>query len=392
MGGVAGDMFAACLFDAAPDLRADVLSRIEHSKIGGMVRIAVDAGVDKGIKGARVAVTPVSEDAHHNRAYADIISIIKTAGLAEAEAETACAIFTLLAGAEAKIHGLAPDDVVFHEVGAWDSVVDVVMAAMLIEALSATWSCGPLPIGSGTVNAAHGVLPVPAPAAAVLLQGFDMRADGAAGERVTPTGAAILKYLAPAPSPPAGPMRLECSGFGLGHAALDGVSNALRALVFSESAAGARSENIAELRFEIDDQSPEDLAAGLDNIRAMPGVLDAVQSPVFGKKGRMAAQVQILCRREVMDAVTDACFLETTTLGVRRQTVNRRVIERSISVHDSGGGEVRVKTALRPGAKRTAKAEMDDLKDRPGGHAGRGQARAAAEGARGAKSGGGRDS
>ncbi len=260
------------------------------------------------------------------------------------------------------MHGIPVERVAFHEVGAWDSIADIAAAAHLIAALHATrWTVGALPLGSGMVRTQHGLLPVPAPATALLLEGFSTRDDGVPGERVTPTGAAILRHLCGgAPEPRTGPRVLARSGVGFGTKRLAGLSNCVRVLAF-EAADDPRPDHrtIAVIEFEVDDQSGEDLAMGLDRLRGRPDVLDVVQAPVFGKKGRMMAHVRVLAQAEALDAVADACFRETTTIGLRHGLVAGRALPRRAATVAVADRSVRVKLAERPGGI-TAKAEADD--------------------------------
>ena len=219
---------------------------------------------------------------------------------------------------------------------------------------------------------------MPAPATAALLRGFPVFDDGLDGERVTPTGAAILKHLAPAFGPQRSPRVLVGQGYGFGTKVFPGLSNVLRVSVFDEAPGSADAAPIGVCEFEVDDQTPEDLAVALDRLRELPGVLDVVQTTVLGKKGRVGAQVRVLVLLSHLDAIIDRCLLETTTLGVRWSQVNRRTLSRSVSGHAVSGKEVRVKRAHRPDATVTRKAEMDDLADAPGGHAGRERLRHAA--------------
>ena len=261
------------------------------------------------------------------------------------------------------MHGVSVDQVEFHEVGALDSIADIVGAAWIIETLGrATWSVGALPLGSGRVHSAHGALPLPAPAVVNLLTGFAFFDDGLPGERVTPTGAAILRHLNCASGVGSRPGRLTASGLGFGSRKLPGLANVLRVLVFDMTQAPAADE-VALLAFEVDDQTAEDLALALERLRARDGVLDVVQSPVYGKKGRMAAQVQVLAQPQRLTAVIECCFAETTTLGVRHQVLARSVLEREETVvTDAAGLAVRVKLARRPDGVVSAKAESDDVR------------------------------
>ena len=207
-------------------------------------------------------------------------------------------------------------------------MADIVGASALIAALGAArWTASAAPLGGGRVKTAHGILPVPAPATTQLLMGLPTIDDGIDGERVTPTGAAILRYLCPPGSfgrGRGGSVRfLLASGTGFGTRTLRGLSNHLRVLCYrAEDASSALHRQMHVLEFEVDDQSGEDLALGLERIRAQDGVLDVTQSPVFGKKGRMMTHVQVLARDGCLDGAMECCFRETTTIGLRHRSVS----------------------------------------------------------------------
>jgi pyridinium-3,5-bisthiocarboxylic acid mononucleotide nickel chelatase len=223
-------------------------------------------------------------------------------------------------------------------------------------------------------------MPVPPPAVALLIEGFPVIDDGRAGERVTPTGAAIIRHLAPGFGLPRAVMRHGGVGYGFGTKRFPGISNVLRVTAFERSAAGGALETVGILRFEIDDQTPEDLAVGLERLRAKAGVIDVLQGAALGKKGRMVAQIQVLTQDFALEAVAEMCLAETTTLGVRMERVARRTLSReSASVTDADGRVVRVKTALRPDGTHTTKAEMDDIAAASGDHADRANRRARIE-------------
>jgi uncharacterized protein (DUF111 family) len=218
---------------------------------------------------------------------------------------------------------------------------------------------------------------VPAPATAELLRGFVLVEDGLDGERVTPTGAAIVKHLAPRQSATAAPRRLIGIGTGFGTKKFPGVPNILR-LLLSESDGTAAAEQVAIVEFEVDDQSPEDLAVALDRLRDVAGVLDVVQWPVAGKKGRLGVHVQILARPESVSEVTARCMSETTTIGLRWSVAPRVVLPRESTTVDGADGPVRVKLITRPGGAVSAKAESDDVAT-TGGHEDRERARREAQ-------------
>jgi len=384
VGGVAGDMFVAALLDAWPELADGVIAAVRAAGLGEEVMIEHRPHRDDVLVGSRFCVTErTTETSDHHHVHWHVLRERLSAAPLEAPVrERAIAIFAHLAEAEAGVHGVDVDAATFHEVGAWDSIADIVAAAFLIETIGAEhWSIGPLPLGGGRVRCAHGELPVPAPATARLLQGFAFQDDGRVGERVTPTGAAILKQLGASGGSQPDVRRLLKTGHGFGQRKLDGISNILRVLAFETipdtviPPAGGGSDRVAILSFDIDDQTSEDLAIGLDHLRAMDGVLDLVQMPVFGKKGRLATALRLLVRPDAIDAAIAACFTETTTLGVRWHVEERAILGRRTLRSGDGAS---VKLAERPGDRTTAKAESDDFSGIIG-HADREEARLSAE-------------
>jgi uncharacterized protein (TIGR00299 family) protein len=389
VGGIAGDMFVAAILDVRPDLQAGLRETLSRCPLIKDVSVTVVEHNDGVLTGRRFLVDRTDDQrptaAHHHShghhhdhghhdhaeeeahrhvhdhvAWRDIRSALEGSRLDPAVVSHAIGIFTFLAEAEADVHGTTSDEISFHEVGAWDSIADIVGAAYLITQLgAATWTVGPLPLGSGRVRTAHGLLPVPAPATALLMQGFTTIDDGIGGERVTPTGAAILRYLCREAASPL-PRTLIASGHGFGSRTLAGISNCLRILCFDTAENVAATEAIAVIEFETDDQTGEDLAHAIDHLRAQDGVLDVVQAPVFGKKGRMMAHVRILARPDALQAVTQRVFEETSTIGIRHSLVQRLMLPREAGEIQNDGRLLRTKTAIRPGGA-TIKIEADDL-------------------------------
>ena len=390
IGGVAGDMFVAAVLDAFPDLRDGMLGAITAAGLPSGIVCRVVEHRDEVLTGLRFLVEEpayrereagsryLGPAEHRHIPFREIRARLQSANLSAGVKQRAVAIFTALAEVEGKVHGMATEDVTFHELGGWDSIADMVGAAFLMDALDATWSVSALPKGNGRVPTDHGWLPVPTPATTLLLQGFELFDDGLAGERITATGAAILKHLAAAQSSDRAPRRLLRTGTGFGTKTFPGLSNVLRLLVFENATSALAGDRVAQVEFEIDDQTPEDLAIGLDRLRAHPAVIDVLQMSAFGKKGRMAAHIQILAEPDNLESVFDVCFAETTTLGLRWQLIERRILERAHETVDVDGRSVRVKTAQRPGAL-TAKAESDDLLSLKGGRVEREGVRRAAE-------------
>jgi len=396
IGGVAGDMFIAAVLDAFPDLQEGM---IEAIRAGGLPDDIVPHVVEHGdhvLTGLRFLVEEppyrphnrglaLPHENHEHTPFRSIRARLEASALQPPVKERAIHIFALLAEVEGKVHGMPADEVSFHELGGWDSIADMVGAAFLIDAVGATaWTASALPQGSGRIKTDHGWLPVPTPATTLLLQGLELIDDGLPGERITPTGAAIFRHLDVAQQNAARhsrlqPRQLMRTGTGFGTKTFPGLSNVLRLLAFEEPAAPyASSDRVAQVEFEVDDQTAEDLAVALDRLRAHPAVLDVLQVPAFGKKGRMTAHIQILAEPEHADSVFEACFVETATLGLRWQLVERCILPRSHATVDVGGRSVRVKVAARPGAP-SAKAESDDLRSINGGRSERESLRRAAE-------------
>ncbi|MGY8992756.1 MAG: nickel pincer cofactor biosynthesis protein LarC [Rhodospirillales bacterium] len=360
IGGIAGDMFLAALLDIRPDALDAVNAAIAAMHGPGGLSVEAKPHRDHVFAGTHVTVHHPHEHAH--RTYRDVKALLANADVLPGIRVRAEDMFRRLAECEAVIHGIPIDDVHLHEVAAWDSIADMVGAAALVECLAiTTCSVSALPPGSGRVRSAHGPLPVPAPATVKLLEGYRFEDDGVSGERVTPTGAVILRHLEAHQNQLPGGHVLRGQGLGFGTKKMEGISNVLRAVLFEPSAAAPARDMIGVIAFEIDDQSGEGLSAGLDVLRALRGVLDVVQSPVFGKKGRMGASVQVLCLSDHMDAVAEACLVETVTLGVRLSQVDRMILPRHERTVIVDGAAIRVKLAERPDGTRSAKAEADDV-------------------------------
>ncbi|MEK0085828.1 LarC family nickel insertion protein [Benzoatithermus flavus] len=366
VGGIAGDMFVAAMLDALPELTAPVMAELDRILPVALPRPRLETGTSGGIRVRRLRWEKDQGAAVPTGAWPDLARLIGAVGLAPATVRHALAILEVIAAAEAEVHGVPLEEVHFHELADWDSVLDVVAAGSIVGRLEgAVWSVSDLPLGSGTVATRHGRLPVPAPATLAILEGFAWRDDGIGGERVTPTGAAILRHLVPGGSPMRRPTgRLVATGLGAGTRELPGLPNLLRALVLAP--AGAGSDVVAVLEFEVDDMTGEEIGMALDGLRAVGGVLDASVGSRFGKKGRPLHGFRVLVRPEAVDAALAACFAETTTLGVRRRLEVRAVLARRTADVALEDATLRVKLADRPDGSTTAKAESDDAGGLPG--------------------------
>jgi uncharacterized protein (TIGR00299 family) protein len=372
-------MFLGALLDAFPEMQQPLLGILSSIPFAPPPSIEVRPWRDDLLAGSRLIVRDSALAKHGHTTWVDIQNLLQTIGLAPAIVQHATGIFQVLAKAEAQVHGTTEADVTFHEVGAVDSILDIVGSAFLIDALKIEgWSISSLPLGSGQVRSAHGLLPVPAPATALLLTGYLTHDDGIPGERITPTGAAILRYLGCLQEPQVLPRRLSRTGIGFGSKVLPGISNCLRALVFQPFAEPAAHRELLVIEFEVDDQTPEDLAVGLERLRSVPGVFDALQMPAFGKKGRIVSHIQLLASPAQTDAVIAGCFRETTTIGMRYRLERGATLPRRMTEVVVNSQPLRIKVVERPGVGTTAKADIDGAVA-AGGHASRTRLRRTAE-------------
>lgn len=287
--------------------------------------------------------------------------MIAAAPLAPAVRGRATAIFENLARAEGKIHGRPPEDVHFHEVGAVDSIVDIVGICLALDQLGFDgFACSAANVGSGTVRCAHGVLPVPAPATAELLRGFPVYSAHFTGELVTPTGAAVLRTLVPEPGRlPAG--ILLRTGWGAGGREHPAGPNALRLLVIETADAGAADTEVAVLECNLDDMLPELVGELTDALRAA-GALDVFLTPVQMKKSRPGTLLTLLCRPADAPCFAEELLARSTTFGVRVHRCAREVLDRQSFAVDTPYGAVSVKAGLRRGRLLKATPEFEDCR------------------------------
>ena len=357
-GGIAGDMFIAAALDAVPDLLEELQS--VAAQIGPGVSLNQEKVKDHGLTGSHVTLTLPGKD-RGPRHYGDYLATLIKSAPDRQVAERAADIIERLGKAEATVHGVPLERVHFHEISDWDSIADILLSAVFLERLHITSaSVGPIPKGSGTVITEHGPLPIPAPATMRLLTGMTITDDGVAGERVTPTGAAILAHLAPTPRLPSSCV-LNSSGYGFGTKRFKEIPNMLR-FNYYESQRSATSDQVGVISFHVDDQTAEDLAVGLENIRDTSGVLDVLQWSAAGKKGRIATKIEVICHPGELEKVADRCFLETTTIGLRWRIESRRLLDRDLSGVRVGDAEFQTKTTSRPNGSHSVKPEMDELK------------------------------
>jgi uncharacterized protein (TIGR00299 family) protein len=299
----------------------------------------------------------------HGRHIEQIRELVDASDTPAAVRERADRVFWSIAEAEGEIHGLPPSEVHLHEVGAVDAILDVIGAVWGFALLDVEdVRCGVIRTGDGTVRAAHGVLPVPAPATLKLLEGHRVSPgpDGA-GELVTPTGAALVRELSTGAPPTEFVPR--ASGFGAGTRDFPGRANALRIVladVEPDTTSDTQRETIALVCADIDDMTPEYLAAVAERSR-LDGALDALLIPVVMKKGRQGTRIEILCRSDDAERFESLLLRETSTIGVRRTEARRSVLHREEHTVDVLGHSIRVKVVTLPTGERRAKPEFDDV-------------------------------
>ncbi len=354
--GASGDMILGALLDAGlnPD---DLRERLAALRLPGW-RLNIRRVVKRGL--AATAVEVESEAAPGERTLGDIETLIANSALPERDQTFALRVFRRLAEAEARVHGVSPEAVHFHEVGAVDALVDVVGAVSGLELLGVeqVW-VSPLPLGRGFVRAAHGVLPLPGPAVVELLRGVPVVGVEAEGETVTPTGAAILTTLADAYGP-LPPFTLNHVGYGAGRREAE-YPNALRVLI-GETGSEAEVEWLTLLETNIDDLTPQVYDYALNRLWSA-GALEVWLTSIQMKKNRPGVLVSVLCQPQAEAALTEILFRETTTLGLRRQLVERRRLPREIRQVQTRFGPAQVKVALAQGGRvLRAMPEYEDCK------------------------------
>ena len=363
-GGASGDMILGALVGSGVELAA-LREELGRLKLEGL-RLAAEPVIRGGLAGLKFAVEAQAEHHEHGRGLAEILALLDQARYAERIDSRARRVFRRLAAAEAAVHGIAVQQVHFHEVGAVDSIVDIVGAAVGLELLDIQRIlCSPIPLGTGTVRCAHGVLPVPAPATAELMREGLIAPSDYPAELCTPTGAAILTTLAEGFGPlPA--MQIDAIGYGAGSRDDPGRANLLRVFVGRQDEAG-QVDTVVELAANIDD-APGELVGAAAEMLLAAGALDVWLTPISMKKSRPAVQVGVLCRPEDADRLEEILLSQTTTIGVRRHTCRRTRLERRFVAVETPYGPVRVKVCGRQGRTYTAAPELEDCARAAGAH------------------------
>lgn len=352
--GISGDMVLGALVDSGLDVS---ILRRELAKLP-LDDYSISASKDERhhITGTNIKVR-FKESGHH-RTFKEIKNIINKSSLTTKVKVLSTSIFENLAKAEAKVHGCRVDDVHFHEVGAIDSIVDIVGTAIGIEKLGiGQVYASPLPLGSGWVKTSHGRMPVPAPATLELLKGVPVASSPTASELTTPTGAAIIKTLSLSfgnmPH-----MEIEGTGYGIGDRSFKEIPNILRLIIGKGT---GNTERLIIVETNMDDMNPQ-IYEYLMSRLFKNGALDVFLMPIQMKKGRPAILLKALCPENKKENIIDIIFEETTTIGVRTYEVERHCLERRIKNVSTPYGKVRVKVAERNGKVLNIQPEYEDCK------------------------------
>lgn len=374
--GAAGDMLMAALLELIPDRQA-FLDQMNGLGLPG-VKVEAETAVKCGITGTHMKVTVEDHEEesldehdhehdhehehkhehhhhHHHTAVADIEGIINGLLLSEKVKADARAVYALIAEAESRVHGHPVSEIHFHEVGTLDAVADVVGVCLLMEKIGAEEiAASPVHVGSGHVRCMHGILPVPAPATALILNGIPTYGGQVKGELCTPTGAALLKhFVSRFGERPV--MATEAVGYGMGKKDFER-ANCLRAFLGEKE--GERQQ-VTRLECNLDDMTGEDIGFAMETLFSA-GASDVYTQPIGMKKTRPGVLLSVICMPEEADRLAALIMKHTTTLGVRRQDLSRYILKRSIETVETPHGPVRVKKASGMGIGR-CKAEYEDL-------------------------------
>jgi len=362
--GISGDMTLGAMVDAGLGI-GKLRSELKKLKLGGYT-ISASKVKRCGIAGTKVTVR-LTKKSNHHRLYPDIVKMIGKSGLPVDVRDRALRIFEKLAQAESKVHREPVEKVHFHEVGAVDSIVDIVGASIgfcelgIDEVLASAVNAG-----SGTVKTSHGILPVPAPATAFLLVGIPTYSEGPHLELTTPTGASILKSecvrFGPMPM-----MTVERIGHGAGGHDFSDRPNITRLFIGETEAVGradnvkVKEENLLELVTNIDDMNPETFPSVFEAL-FLAGALDVTITPTQMKKGRPGVCLAVLCRPENSGAIEKIMFEQTSTLGIRRREVIRASLPRRIRKVKTSYGVIDVKVAQLPDGKTKSAPEFESVR------------------------------
>jgi len=366
--GAAGDMLTAALLELH-DNPQEFLKRLNGIGIPDVL-VKAEPSVKCGITGTHITVTVNGkeedehthehthsghENHHSHSSYHDIEHLIGHLTVSDTVKKNALAVYKLIAEAESRVHGVPADKIHFHEVGEMDAIADITGVCMLIEELAPdVILASPVNTGSGHVRCAHGILPVPAPATACILQNIPMYSDQTQGELCTPTGAALLKHFVKEfRSMPV--INVKKIGYGMGKKDFE-KANCIRAYIGNTA---DNVEEVTELICNLDDMTPEAVAF-TQQLLLEEGALDVYTTPICMKKGRMGLMFTCMCRSELKDKMVSLIFKHTSTLGMRENTSRRYTLQREQKEIQTKYGSVRIKTAYGYGVQKS-KPEYEDI-------------------------------
>jgi uncharacterized protein (TIGR00299 family) protein len=356
IGGISGDMLLGSLIDLG--CPTEYLEEIyQHIPLGPFTILTAKKSVG-GIVALDLTFETehVHEDTTFTRIRNDIIE-----KLPDGVRETALKIFTALARAEAAVHGVSMDEVHFHEVGALDSILDIVgIAAALTWLKVDTVYTQVVPFGTGTTKSRHGIIPVPVPATVKLLEGFKVRFTGIEAELTTPTGAAVIRALAEKTGSPSDAV-IKGVGYGCGDRTIPGWPNMCR-VVLCDASSVSRDNLCYMVEADVDDMSPEEWEAATERIFAA-GALDVNLTPRIMKKGRPGVGVKAICNSAELQEVLSAILEHTTTIGARYHALSRMVLQRREYTIKTSCGDVRIKEVVTPSGRKRSKPEYRDMHD-----------------------------
>ena len=384
--GAAGDMLTAALLELVED-KQQFIDRINHLGLSG-VRVTAEPSVKCGITGTHMKVTVDGEEEesldaqghhhehvhehshahahehphddhehghHHHASVSDIDKLINGLNVSDQVKANAKAVYALIAEAESQVHGHPVSEIHFHEVGTLDAVTDVVSVCLLMEEIGAEEVVvSPVHVGSGHVRCMHGILPVPAPATALILKDVPTYGGHIQGELCTPTGAALLKhFVSRFGDRPV--MATGAIGYGMGKKDFE-QANCVRAFLGESE---GKLEQITKLECNLDDMTGEDIGFAIEQL-FNAGARDVFTQPIGMKKNRPGILLSVLCLPEDADRLAEEIMKHTSTLGIRRQEMSRYALQRSVGTVNTSYGEVRLKQASGMGVKRS-KPEFDDI-------------------------------
>ncbi|MCH8205062.1 MAG: nickel pincer cofactor biosynthesis protein LarC [Candidatus Hydrogenedentes bacterium] len=355
--GAAGDMIVGALIDVGADFET-LRDALDTLGVEGY-RVRAEKIKKHGTMATKFDVEIDAEHGQPHRHLHHIVEIIESGDLPAEVKEASLETFRRLAEAEAEVHGTTPEKIHFHEVGAVDSIVDIVATHLALHQLKPKRILSSaLHVGSGTVKCAHGIMPVPAPATALLLRGIPSYGSDVDGELLTPTGAALIAQLAESfgPMPE---MRVETIGSGSGTKDLPDRPNVLRVLLGETAEAASGTETIVVVEANIDDMNPELLPPLISDLLEA-GARDAFLTPILGKKGRPAHLITILVDEVELNSVTGVLFRGSTTLGLRMRREQRICLEREWKTAKTPWGAVRVKIGRFEGDTTSTSPEYED--------------------------------